>query len=132
MTSWLWIILGGVVLAVLMELRRRRALAVWVERGCAGRAWRRAFPQAQVVEIRAFLEIFRASFLLRKKWRLAFRPEDRPMEVYEAMYRGRFEPDAMELETFAIEVERRYGVDLEAVWKEGITLGEIFVVLKQG
>jgi hypothetical protein len=36
------------------------------------------------------------------------------------------QPDAMELETLALVLERKHGLKLEALWKESLTLGELF------
>jgi hypothetical protein len=35
-------------------------------------------------------------------------------------------PDALELETLALRLERQYAVDLRKLWRDDLTLGEIF------
>jgi hypothetical protein len=35
-------------------------------------------------------------------------------------------PDALELETFAAKLERQYGLPLTGIWRDTLTLGEIF------
>ena len=98
-----------------------------LSRACAGRDWRRAFPQAQSDEIRAFLKLFVNGFALRRKHYLAFRPTDRIMEVYRAINPPEWTvADNMELEIFAQELERQYGLSLESIWRDDLTLGEVF------
>lgn len=35
-------------------------------------------------------------------------------------------PDSLELETFALRVEKTHGVDLRGMWRDDLTIGEIF------
>ena len=101
-------------------LARRRFL----KRPCAGIRWHRRFPNAPHEDIRAFLQLFSRSFGFKDHQICVFRPDDRVKDVNSA-----FEPlpmDAMELEEFADEYQRRYGLDLEKVWRDNITLGEMF------
>ena len=34
--------------------------------------------------------------------------------------------DNLELETLALKLEKRYGIDFQAFWREDITLGELY------
>jgi propanediol dehydratase small subunit len=98
-----------------------------LKRSCAGRDWRRAFPGAPAEEIREFLKLFVDGFALRREHYLAFRPADRVMDVYRAINPPNWTPaDSMELETFAQLLEQRYRLSLESIWRDDITLGEVF------
>jgi hypothetical protein len=120
-----WTVAG--LLVVTIEIVRRRALSPMLTRSCAGRDWSRAFPHAQNDEIRAFLKHFVDGFALRRKHYLAFRPTDRIMDVYRAINPPTWTvADGGELETFAEELERRYGVSLQSIWRDDLTLGEVF------
>ena len=113
--------------AVAFEIARRQRHAPFFKRPCAGRRWRRAFPDAPKPHIREFLQIFADAFGLPREHRLAFRPDDRLMDIYRAMNPPRWTAaDSMELETFALLIQRRYGLTLESVWREELTLGELF------
>jgi hypothetical protein len=120
-----WTLAGAITVAG--EIARRRRLSPLFDRGCAGRDWRRAFPDAPKGDIRTFLKLFVDGFALRRKHYLAFRPTDRIMDVYRAINPPKWTvADSMELETFARELERQYGVSLESIWREDLTLGEVF------
>jgi hypothetical protein len=124
-TILFWTVVGVLVVAV--EMGRRRRLRPMLARGCAGRAWRRAFPGASAGEIRAFLKIFVDGFGLRRKHYLAFGPADRIMDVYRAINLPIWPvADNMELEMLARLLERDYRVSLEAMWRDDITLGDVF------
>jgi hypothetical protein len=120
-----WTIIAVVV--VVSFLAQRRRLAPMLSRPCAGRDWRRAFPDAPKADVRAFLKLFVDSFALRPHHYLAFRPNDQIIDVYRALNPpSSVAGDAMELETFAQELERQYRVRLESIWRDDLTLGEIF------
>ena len=115
------------VVFVLADMNTRRIMARFVERGCAGFRWRRRFPDASKTEIRDFLDIFIASFGFKQGWRLCFRPEDRVMDVYRALYPpGRSLADGMELESLVQDLEKRFQVDILGSWREDITLADLF------
>ena len=118
------------VLAVLISLpawlARRRALRQYWDRACMGIRWRRRFPNAPKSEIREFLTIFVDAFYFDRKRRTCFSPDDRVLEVYQAGYPPRSLADDMELVRLGLSLEKRYGIDLTAVWREDITLGELF------
>lgn len=101
---------------------------VYRQRACQGRAWRQAFPDARKQDIRAFLALFAAAFAFRRQHRLKFRPDDQVLAIYRALYPSTWTPDALELETLAIDIERSYGVNLVHLWRDDLTLGELFSV----
>src|SRR5689334_1156832 len=90
----------------------RRRLAHYYSRRCAGRAWRKRFPSATKEEIRDFLRLFVAAFLLEKKRALSFSPDDKVMDVYRTIYPSPIMADALETVTFARECQRNFGVDI--------------------
>src|SRR5262245_50713592 len=103
---------------------QRIVMGTYWSRACTGRAWRRAFPSADKQAIRDFLQAFVDGFGFPAKRRLCFLPTDALMDIYNRV-RG---PccDDMELEFFARELEKRYGLELDSCWNERITLGQIF------
>ncbi|WP_415268032.1 hypothetical protein [Acidovorax sacchari] len=78
--------------------------------------------------------MFAGSFLLHAGERLRFAPEDRILGIYTARYprQGGIAVDAMELEALALEARGRYGVDLEAMCSEHLTLGALFSACQDG
>lgn len=52
------------------------------------------------------------------------------MDVYRAGYPPGSLADSMELETLGLSLEKRYGMDFTAVWREDITLGELYELSK--
>jgi hypothetical protein len=96
-------------------------------RTCQGRRWRQEFPDASKDEIREFLSLFGSAFAFREAERLKLGPHDTVMAVYRVLYRNRWVPDSLEVETFAGDLRKKYGVELAAVWKEqDISLGALF------
>jgi propanediol dehydratase small subunit len=104
---------------------RRRMQPYW-ERSCTGRAWFNEFPVAQSEDIRTFLSLSVSSFGFPRTRALQFAPNDRPLEIYRALNPLKGMPDALELETFAKRLKAAYGLDLVRIWREDITLGEVF------
>ncbi len=127
--KWIPIALFVVVVVaggVLMEIQVQRALRPYWERACSGIRWRRRFPDAPKTEIREFLDLFVEAFGFRRGRRCAFRPEDRVMDVYHALYPAGSAVDDMELEILCKSLQKRYGIDFVSSWREDITLGEIY------
>lgn len=120
------IVLLAAVIFVLSSVRERQRMRRYLDRACAGFRWRRRFPQASKSELREFLDIFVEAFGFRQSWRLYFAPDDRVMDVYRTIYPIRGTPDGMELETLGLSLEKRYGMDFLTIWREDITLGEIY------
>lgn len=115
-----------VAACVRFERRRAHALRAYWSRACQGRPWRRAFPDAPSEAIRTFLQTFTSSYGFGHRRALAFSPTDHVLDVYRALYPSRNWPDALELETFARELKARYNIDLERMWREDLTLGDVF------
>lgn len=119
-------VIGG-AFAFASEIARRRRLAPLFNRPCAGREWRRRFPDAPKEEVRQFLQMFVDSFSLERERYLTFRPDDQIMEVYRAINPPKWTvADSLELETFALAIESRYGFSLKSIWRDELTLGEVF------
>jgi propanediol dehydratase small subunit len=95
-------------------------------RSCQGRGWRQAFPSATKQEIRAFLSLFVSAFAFDDREKLKLAPADEILKIYRAQYPSRLQPDAMELESLALDLERHHRLKLEALWKDSLTLGELF------
>ena len=72
------------------------------------------------------MEQFVDGFLFRSENRLKFSPDDKVNDIYKALYPSSNWGDALELETFAINLKEHYSFNLEKVWNENITLGQIF------
>jgi hypothetical protein len=114
------------VLVLPIQLRIRRNMRRYWDRACTGFQWRRRFPDAPKSDIRSFLELFVDAFAFRHSRRLCFSPDDKVMEVYRTLYPDRFMADALELETLASLLRKKYGIDAATFWREDITLGEVF------
>ncbi|TGU72436.1 hypothetical protein E4633_09025 [Geomonas terrae] len=112
--------------SIFANLDTKKQLENFWSRGCSGAEWRRQFPQATKESIREFLECFVEGFAFDNKERLKFTPNDKIMEIYRALYPTEGWPDALELETFAINLEKKYRFDLAGVFTEELTLGQIF------
>jgi propanediol dehydratase small subunit len=118
------------------------APAIWISRNgaplpkpfrsrpCQGAGWRRAFPMASKQEIRDFLLVFMEAFVFDRRQKLKFHPNDSILSVYRAGNPHKWQPDGLELEQFELSVEKTYGVRLSEVWRESLTLGELFDVVQ--
>ena len=91
-----------------------------------GIRWRRRFAEVPKAEIREFLTLFVDAFGYDHQRRTCFSPDDRVMDIYHAENPPGSIVDQMELESFALSIDERYGLDLEAIWKDDLTLGELF------
>lgn len=100
-------------------------------RDCQGKGWRQAFPSVSKQEIRKFLTVFVDAFGISNKERLKLNPEDSILRLYRALYPSKGTPDALELETLTTEIESKYGLKMERVWHEHLTLGELFAHVRQ-
>jgi propanediol dehydratase small subunit len=125
--SVLLIVLGVIAIALVVAIvRYPRTIKEYWQRSCMGRAWKQTFPQASAEEIRQFLYTFVDAFAFPRRRALQFAPTDRVLSIYSALYPLKGSPDAMELETLALQLEGRYALDLRKIWREDLTLGEIF------
>lgn len=95
-------------------------------RSCQGKGWKKAFPSAPKQDIRAFLTMFLRAFAFSDKEKLKFSPDDQILLIYRAVYPSKLLPDALELETLAAEIASQYGLKLETVWTDELTLGQLF------
>ena len=116
----------AIALLVGTVIQRKRMRAFW-KRSCTGRAWRKRFPNASKREIREFLDLFVDAFGFATGRRLCFAPDDRVMDVYHALYPKPGVPDAMELEELVLGFQHRYGLQITGLWREDITLAELFI-----
>jgi len=111
---------------------RRRMRSYWT-RVCTGPEWKRRFPQAPKDDIREFLKGFVDAFAFRRSRGLRFTPDDRVMDVYRTLHPPKWTlADSMELESLALRFHKHYGIDLVPVWRNDITLGELFALTRQG
>ncbi len=127
--SWPAIIFLLFVVAIVLavEILRRRTFRPFSARSCRGRDWRRRFPDTSKDDIREFLSVFVDGFALSRKHSLKFRPQDRIMDVYRALNPPHLvEGDVLELENFGMFLDERYGLSLDDIWHDDITLGEVF------
>lgn len=100
-------------------------------RTCQGRQWRRAFPGASRKQIREFLSVFTSAFAFRDTDILKFRPDDQLLGIYRVLYPSKWTGDAMEFETLAKDLRTRFGIVLEDIWDERMTLGALFAHIQQ-
>jgi hypothetical protein len=99
-------------------------------RSCEGRGWRRAFPTASKNEIRSFLLLFVSAFAFADKDKLKFRPDDKILDIYRSLYPNKWMPDALELETLVSKLQKQYTLELEPIWSDQLTLGELFTRIR--
>ena len=100
-------------------------------RPCQGRAWRSTFPAASRTDIREFLSVFASAFAFQESEKLHFRPDDEVLGIYRAVNPTRWLPDVQEFETLAKALRERYGLMLDDIWYEGMTLGVLFQLVQQ-
>lgn len=101
-------------------------LRTYEDRVCQGRYWRRMFPQACKADIRAFLMLFEDAFAIGVD-KLKFHPNDRIEDIYHKLNPYAWGGDALEYETLDDRLKYDYGLELEDVWRGGLTLGELFI-----
>lgn len=99
-------------------------------RSCEGQGWRRAFPTASKNEIRSFLLLFVSAFAFADIDKLKFRPDDKILDIYRSLYPNQWLSDALELETLASDLQKRYALELESIWSDELTLGELFTRIR--
>ncbi len=99
-------------------------------RMCAGKNWKRSFPNASKDEIRNFLIFFTDAFAFSPKDKLKFEPDDKVLDIYRELYPSKWMPDALEFETLAEDLEKEYGIHFSELWHEDLSLGEIFEKVK--
>jgi hypothetical protein len=119
-------VLVAIVGGAITEFETQKRLRVYWDRACMGFRWKRRFPDTPTSEIREFLHLFGDAFLIQRKRRCCFSPDDHVMQVYWAFYPPGTLADSCELEDFCARLQRRYSFNLEKSWREDITLGEIY------
>lgn len=130
-TTTLLYAVAAVAAIALIALTGGRLPDSYNRRKCQGTAWRRAFPAAPKSEIRGFLSTFVDAFALRDKDKLKLRPDDDILSIYRAFYPYPWIADSLELETLAKHMKSRYGVDLASLWRDDMTLGQLFAQARQ-
>lgn len=99
-------------------------------RSCQGKVWRCSFPDASKSEIRQFLAVFTESFAFRDHEKLKLNPDDQLLDIYRALYPHKWQADALEFETLNENLEAKYGISFGKVWRDGLTLGQLFTSLQ--
>lgn len=127
----LWpIVVGACILLVFWTIipgvrhwRYRRAIR---DRLPAESQWAAEFPSAMPT-VEQVLTIFSDAFLLNRRYRFHFRPEDTVADVY----KGTTGPiaDEMQLETLVRDIDESFGVDLVDSFTENTTLRDIVVLV---
>lgn len=100
-------------------------------RTCQGAQWRSAFPDATKDVLREFLLLFTSAFAFRDSEKLNFSPHDGVWEIYRSLYPSQWNPDGLELEKLASDIDKKYAVALRDIWSEKLTLGEIFAYVQR-
>jgi len=96
-----------------------------------GRVWRSSFPSASRKDIREFLSVFGAAFSFGDSDKLHLRPDDQVLGVVRAARAARWRPDVSDIEPLARALRERYGLRLDEVWHDGLTLGGLFQRVQQ-
>lgn len=76
--------------------------------------------------MRRFLSVFTESFAFSDAEKLKFNPNDQLLDVYRVLYPYKWQADAMEFETLSEEIQAKYGVEFSHVWRQDMTLGQLF------
>lgn len=116
---------ASIAFSISIEKKSRIALKRYWDRTCTGFLWKRRFPKASSESIRQFLNIFVTAFMFPNR-ELKFSPDDRILDVYGALYPDRSTPDALEVETLAQLIAKQYGIEIATIWRNDITLGELY------
>jgi len=96
-----------------------------------GRVWRSSFPTASRKDIREFLSVFGAAFSFGDRERLHLRPDDQVLGVVRAARPARWMPDVSDVEPLARALRERYGLLLDDIWHDGLTVGGLFQRVQQ-
>ena len=105
--------------------------APYRSRPCQGRAWKKHFPTTSKSDIRKFLSFFTDAFALSDKEKLKLHPNDQLMDIYSALYPNpNWQPDVLEFETLSKSLKEDYCIDLNAIWHDNLTLGELFKLIQ--
>ena len=96
-----------------------------------GRVWRSSFPSASRKDIREFLSVFGAACSFGDGDKLHLRPDDQVLGVVRAAKPARWKPDLTDIEPLARALRERYGLLLDDIWHDGLTLGGLFQRVQQ-
>ena len=125
-------VVGVLILLSAFQLKSGTSLPKrYRSRKCEGPRWRRAFPEATKDEIREFLLLFTSAFAFRDSEKLKFSPNDQIWEIYRDLYPNRWVPDALELETFADDLNTKHGIAISEIWSKTLTLGDVFTYVQR-
>jgi hypothetical protein len=105
-------------------LASRRRLAPLRRRPCSLDEWQSAFPGTSPNYVSEFLKLTADGFGLPAGDEQRLRPSDRVLDLYRMLVPPGH-PDSLELEHWAVLLERRYVIDLNAIWRDGLTLGDV-------
>ena len=99
-------------------------------RNCMGKNWKIEFPNSSKEDIRKFLLLFTEAFALSENDKLKFEPNDKLLDIYRALYPTNWMADALEFETLADELDKKYKVKFDQIWHNDLTLGELYMSVK--
>ncbi len=130
MPDWFYPCLVASILGIYHYLKYRHDMKPYRNRSCTGRPWKLRFPNSSKYKIRTFLECFVDGMAISSRLRLKFHPDDLVMDVYKTTYGGKVPlADMMECETFLENLSEEFDIELaqvESMWREDVTLGELF------
>lgn len=79
-----------------------------------------------IKEIREFLLFLVKAFAFSDHEKLKLNPNDKILEVYNALYPSQWMPDALEFETLERDLRQKYSIELGKILRDDLTLGELF------
>jgi propanediol dehydratase small subunit len=122
-------LLIAIAFATVTGVIESRRMCREIERPCAGIRWHRRFPHATHQSIRAFLHVFADAFSVERVHATKFTPDDQPLLIWNARYIPHLTlDDRMEMESLERGINDAYGIDLNTVWRDSMTLGELFAL----
>lgn len=130
MSTWIVLLLIGITSGLLLDLMIRKRMNKYWSRSCTGAEWKRQFSDVGKDDIREFLEQFVTAFCFSSKKKLKFSPNDKILDIYRALYPTKEMPDALELETFVKNLKIKYKIDMNNIWHDDLTLGELFTTIR--
>jgi len=71
------------------------------------------------------------SFAFRDREKLKLNPNDQILDIYRAQYPHKWQADALEFETLSKNLKSKYGADFNDVWRDDLTLGQLFAYVQQ-
>ncbi len=130
MNDWIFIGITAAVVAVFGYVEYTQGPWSYRGRKYTGKDWRREFPDEPKEKIRSFLECLVDGMAISSKARLKFRPEDKVIDIYRSLYRGKTPAgDNLECETFVMNLAAEFNVEEKIIldcWEEETTLGDLY------